>query len=134
MYLYRTKYIYLFIALLVLLVIVGITIYDIDITKTGLETGFSAFKFILNIKIFLPYIKLLFSIWFIIQHLITKYSIEKDPNQRENYRLWKLGKIFIYYDNERKEMKKKLEELEDKYNKSYLSLNNTNEFFNQRHE
>lgn len=31
-------------------------------------------------------------------------------------------------------MKKKLEELEDKYNKSYLSLNNTNEFFNQRHE
>lgn len=40
----------------------------------------------------------------------------------------------MYYDNEIKEMKKKLEELEDKYNKSYLPLNNTNEFFKQRHE
>jgi len=65
---------------------------DIDI--------FEILKTILIYLNFFPYLKILYYIGFVCQDLVYSY-IRKIPLHRENYDIWKLGKIYKYYNREK---------------------------------
>ena len=65
---------------------------DIDI--------FEIFKTILLYLNFFPYLKILYYIGFVCQDLVYSY-IRKKPLHKQNYDIWKLGKIYKYYNREK---------------------------------
>jgi hypothetical protein len=65
---------------------------DIDI--------FEILKTILLYLNFFPYLKILYYIGFVCQDLVYSY-IRKKPLHKQNYDIWKLGKIYKYYNREK---------------------------------
>ena len=69
-----------------------------------LKSGYNFFLFLSNYSNFLHTILLLFYIGFVVQNLFQLQLIEQNEDQKENYNIWKLGKIYHYYKEEREEI------------------------------
>ena len=123
-------------------VIVDQTIYsyhDWILEKTEIDSfiSFIGFlKFLLNYLNFYSYIKILFYIGFCIQNIIRVDSIKRNQSENENFYIWSLGKIFIYYIQETEaiifgynEVKKKYEEFNTENNNIDNNLENKWEKF-----
>lgn len=88
-------------------VIIDVKIYsyhDWILEKTKIDSFYSFFGFLLfllNFLNFLSYIKILFYIDFCIQNIIRVDSIKRNQSENENFYIWSLGKIYIYYIQER---------------------------------
>ena len=88
----------------------------------SLKTCFDVFKIVSNIKNFFPYITFLFYIGFIIQHFYIMFKIEYDDSEKQNHRLWKLGKIYVYYDKERDKILKEEESIGQMYENNFSDV------------
>ena len=106
---------------------------DIDI--------FDIFKTILLYLNFFPYLKILYYIGFVCQDLVYSY-IRKKPLHKQNYDIWKLGKIYKYYNREKlvvngkyKIIRKEIEKANNYYEMSLpYDFKNHFEEFKQRVE
>ena len=92
----------------------------LEATKIDSFWSFWTFvKFLLNYLNFLSYIQILFFIGFAIQNIIRVDSIKRSEKEYENFYLWKLGKVFIYYIKEIRGIKKLFEfTRDDKFEKN----------------
>ena len=63
-------------------------------------------KLILNYLNYYSYLRILFYIGFIIQNYIRMFLLKKDKGENENYNIWKLGKLYMYYEREKITIKK----------------------------
>ena len=104
---------------LLLLIAVMIPYHEWILDATKINSFWSFWTFILfltNYLNFLSYIKILFFIGFSIQNIIRVDSINRSETEYENFYLWKLGKVFIYYFNELTAVKECYEKADKKYN------------------
>ena len=79
-------------------------------------------KLFLNYLNYYSYLRILFYIGFMIQNYIRMFALKKDLGEKENYNIWKLGKLYIYYEREKKNIiknynliKKEIEEYYKEY-------------------
>ena len=120
----------IFVFLFILIIIYGVLIKGFITINSVIDFV----KLIINFNTFYKYFILLFYIGFIVQNLFDLNTIECDYNQKQNYNIWKLGKIYSYYDKERNDLKKSIDKIKDKYEKSfsgfdYKSLDNEDQRF-----
>ena len=120
---------YIWIIPLTLLIIFILTVDFLTIRST-----FDIIKLVINAKNFLDYFKLLFYIGFIVTNFYELNVIESDKMQKQNYEIWKLGKIYLYYNEERKDLKNDIDKIKNKYEESfsgfdYKSLENEDQKF-----
>lgn len=77
---------------------------------------FDFIALLLNVNNIYQYFHILFYFGFIIANLIQKIIIKSNANEEENYKIWNLGKIYTYYNEEREAIKKQCEKIQTKYN------------------
>ena len=73
---------------------------------------FKLFRTILLYLNFFPYLEMLYYIGFVCQDLAYSY-IRQQPPYRFYYDIWKLGKIYKYYERERLIVKSRTQKIED---------------------
>ena len=66
----------------------------------------SKFQLILNYLNYYSYLRILFYIGFIMQNHVRMFFLKNDIGENENYNIWKLGKIYFYYEREKINIKK----------------------------
>ena len=94
---------------------------------TSLWSLFTFIKFLLNYLNFKSYLKILFYIGFAIQNIVRMDSIKRNKIEKENFYLWKLGAVFIYYIKEITAIEFGFDEAKQKYEK-YKSKHNDAKF------
>ena len=100
---------------IVLIILILLNIKFNIVTIEVLKSGYNFFLFLSNYSNFLHTILLLFYIGFVVQNLFQLQLIEQNEDQKENYNIWKLGKIYHYYKEEREEIDEDLKVIKNKY-------------------
>ena len=93
------------------------------------------FKLFLNYLNYYSYLKILFYIGFIIQHTFRMNILKYNEGEIENYNIWKLGKLYLYYEREKINIKKNYDTIKieiEKYFKEHP--NHINDDFNKKVE
>ena len=93
------------------------------------------FKLFLNYLNYYSYLKILFYIGFIIKHKFIMYILKNNEGEIENYNIWKLGKLYLYYEREKINIKKNYDKIKieiEQYFKEHP--NHINDDFNKKVE
>ena len=113
---------------IVIIIAIMIPFHEWILTVTKIDSFGSFFNFIdfiLNYKNFLDYFTILFYIGFAIQNVIRIDSVNRSESEKENFYLWRLGKVYLYYFNESSSIEDGYYLAKTKY-EEYLS-NNSND-------
>lgn len=76
-------------------------------------------KLILNYLNYYSYLRVLFYIGFIIQNYIRMSCLKKDKGEFENYNIWKLGKLYLYYWRDKYNIKKNYDKIKNDIEKYF---------------
>ena len=109
-------------AILGVIVLTVLLIVNINfnfVSMEDLKDGYNFIIFLSNFSNFLESIMLLFYIGFVVQNLFQLFLIEFNENEKENYNIWKLGKVYFYYNQEKEEIKEDIEKIEAKYKSAF---------------
>ena len=93
------------------------------------------FKLFLNYLNYYSYLKILFYIGFTIQYKIRMFLLKRNKGEFENYHIWKFGKLYLYYEREKINIKKNYDKIKieiEKYFKEHP--NHINDDFNKKVE
>ena len=89
--------------LLVIFIAIMIPFHEwiLSVTKIdSVKSFFSFAKLLNNYRNFIKYFTILFYIGFAIQNVVRIDSVNRSESEKENFYLWRLGKVFLYYFNE----------------------------------
>jgi hypothetical protein len=115
-------------AVLVIFIAIMIPFHEwiLAVTKIdSMKSFFSFAKLLNNYRNFLKYFTILFYIGFAIQNVIRIDSVNRSESEKENFYLWRLGKVFLYYFKESSSIEYGYNLAKEKYDE-YL-LNNLND-------
>ena len=119
------RFIKLYVSFIKVIIVVILSIPTIILVLAKDINVFKFFKTILLYLNFFPYLKILYYIGFVCQDFVYSF-IRKKRLYAENYDIWKLGKIFKYYNREKKivneRYKKITQEIEKAHNDYNLNL------------
>lgn len=113
--------------IIALALIIGLMIpfheWILEVTKINSFWSLWGFiKLLLNYLNFISYLQILFYIGFAIQNIIHIDSVKRNESEKENYYIWRLGKVFLYYFKERSAIEKGYDIVKEKYD-DFISNN-----------
>ena len=89
----------------------------------------SKFQLILNYLNYYSYLRILFYIGFIMQNHVRMFFLKNDIGENENYNIWKLGKIYFYYEREKINIKKNYKKIKKEVEQYFKEHEVENEEF-----
>ena len=114
-----------------IIIAIMIPFHEWILTVTKIDSFGSLYNFIglvLNYENFLDYYTILFYIGFAIQNVIRIDSVNRSESEKENFYIWRLGKVYSYYNKESESIKEGCKTAKDKY-EEYLKKNPNNPDF-----
>lgn len=90
----------------------------------ALEFYHSYSKLILNFLNYYSFLQTIFYLGFMIQSFYRMTNLYKNDNERDNYDIWRLGKIYLYYERLKHKIEAKFNEIQneiEEYSKEHLN-------------